>query len=77
MDGPARFASNDTLHPLGRTALKRRLLRALGWAVLPVPYWEWEVLGSAAEQRAYLAERLQGGAVADTAGGGRRLLRVG
>ena len=26
MDGPARFASNDTLHPLGRTALKRRLL---------------------------------------------------
>ena len=56
---------------LGRTVLKRRLLAALGWRLLEVPFWEWDPLGAAdrtaehdgvgdsEEQCEYLRERLQ------------------
>ena len=40
--------------PTGATALKRRQLRAAGWALLPVPYWEWNALGSEAAKQEYL-----------------------
>ena len=36
------------------TALKRRQLRAAGWALLPVPHWEWRALGSEAAKQEYL-----------------------
>ena len=46
--------------PTGATALKRRQLRAAGWALLTVPYWEWdEIGGGAARQREYLSQRLE------------------
>ena len=44
--------------PTGRTALKRRQLRAAGWALLPVPYWEWDVLGSKGAKQEYLLAAL-------------------
>ena len=38
VDGPSHFVGRE---PSGATALKRRQLRAAGWALLSVPYWEW------------------------------------
>jgi hypothetical protein len=37
--------------------MARRLLRALGWEVQSVPYWEWEALGAdVGAQLAYLED---------------------
>ena len=38
--------------------LKRRQLRAAGWALLPVPYWEWNALADANAKEAYLLAAL-------------------
>ena len=43
VDGPWHFCGRT---PTAATALKRRQLRAAGWVLLPVPYWEWYGLGS-------------------------------
>ena len=43
VDGPSHFRGRT---PTGETVLKRRQLCAAGWTLLPVPYWEWEALGS-------------------------------
>ena len=43
VDGPSHFCGRT---PTGATALKRRQLRAAGWALVPVPYWEWNDLSS-------------------------------
>lgn len=58
-DGPLHFCINCN-HPLGRTVLKHRQLRALGWKVLSVPYFEWEELNynSSSEQQ-YLKKKIQ------------------
>ena len=57
VDGPSHFCGRT---PTGATALKRRQLRAAGWALLPVPYWEWNALGSEAAKQAYLRAALEG-----------------
>lgn len=41
-DGPTHFAIN-TRRPLGATLLKRRLLSQLGWTVVDVPFFEWDM----------------------------------
>ena len=51
VDGPSHFVGRT---PTGATALKRRQLRAAGWALLPVPHWEWRALGSEAAKQEYL-----------------------
>ena len=68
VDGPSQFAGRT---PTGATALKRRQLRAAGWALVSVPYWEWDALKVKPEhkgeevtswqlaQREYLSERLE------------------
>ena len=57
VDGPSHFLGRT---PTGTTALKRRQLRAAGWALLPVPYWEWDALGSSkAAKQEYLRAALQ------------------
>ena len=57
VDGPSHFCGRT---PTGATALKRRQLRAAGWALLPVPYWEWGALGrNAAAKQEYLRAALQ------------------
>jgi hypothetical protein len=48
VDGPSHFCGRT---PTGATALKRRQLRAAGWALLPVPYWEWGALDRNAEAK--------------------------
>ena len=46
VDGPHHFYGRMRgRSPTGATALKRRQLRAAGWALLPVPHWEWDALG--------------------------------
>ena len=42
VDGPTHFVGQT---PTGATALKRRQLRAAGWSLVVVPYWEWNALG--------------------------------
>ena len=65
VDGPSHFCGRT---PTGATALKRRQLRAAGWALLPVPYWEWDALGSKAAKQAYLRAALEGLGGTDGAG---------
>lgn len=43
----------------GGTLLKHRQLRATGWPLLAVPYFEWQELGSDEERRVYLERGLQ------------------
>ena len=57
VDGPSHFCGRT---PTGATALKRRQLRAAGWALLPVPYWEWNDLSSSSARQEYLRAALQG-----------------
>ena len=57
VDGPSHFVGRT---PTGTTALKRRQLRAAGWTLLPVPYWEWNALGSKAAKQEYLRVALEG-----------------
>ena len=80
VDGPSHFAHNfpnasDSSHesrwrdlefPCGGTAMKRRHLSRCGYAVVPVPYWEWDSLNEndESEQRearqTYLRVKLRG-----------------
>ena len=39
VDGPSHFTQVGT--PSGATLLKRRQLRATGWNVVAIPYFEW------------------------------------
>ena len=54
VDGPSHFAGRT---PTGATALKRRQLRAAGWALVSVPYWEWNNLARGGPRVAYLRQR--------------------
>ena len=44
-DGPHHFLGGSRA-PNGATLLKRRQLRAFGWRLLSVPYWEWTDLNA-------------------------------
>ena len=61
VDGPSHFLSGHKVHSAtGATLLKHRQLRALGWQLGVVPYWEWdEVKGSKAERCKYLLHMLK------------------
>ena len=54
VDGPSHFVGHA---PTGATTLKRRQLRAAGWPLLAVPYWEWAALDGAG-RREYLRQGL-------------------
>ena len=57
-DGPVHYSSN-TRHLLGPTALKRRLLAQLGWAIVDVPYYDWGELEGRREQQEYMRQKLE------------------
>ena len=57
VDGPSHFIGRT---PTGATALKRRQLRAAGWELVSVPYWDWYQLRSKADKQAYLQAALEG-----------------
>jgi hypothetical protein len=59
VDGPSHFvkSSDGRLHPNGGTILKRRHLEALGYALVSVPFWQWNGLKKG-EREGYLREKL-------------------
>ncbi|KAL0022739.1 hypothetical protein WJX77_009701 [Trebouxia sp. C0004] len=57
VDGPYHYTLN-THQPLGHTLLRRRLLTAIGWIVVSVPYFDWGRLYSGPQKAAYLAKLL-------------------
>ena len=57
-DGPSHLSRN-TMKPLGHTAFKHRLLKAQGWSVISVPWFEWDELIGPQLRREYLQVRLQ------------------
>ena len=60
VDGPSHFLK-DGRRPDGSTLLKRKQLGQLGYTVVSVPFWEWDVLrdrGDGEAKRCYLQEKL-------------------
>ena len=65
VDGPSHYlrclhGRGEQQLPNGATLLKRRLLKAAGWCVVSVPYYEWDALRGEGEQRGYLEQRVRG-----------------
>ena len=58
-DGPSHFTRN-TLEPLGHTRLRDRLLSAMGWHVVSIPFFEWDRLHRSDERDAYVEHRVRG-----------------
>ncbi|KAJ1488559.1 RAP domain-containing protein [Baffinella frigidus] len=58
VDGPFHFLG-DARTPSGSTILKRRQLAQLGYTVVPVPFWEWDVLRGEEAKRRYLVDTLR------------------
>ncbi len=58
MDGPHHYTQKR--QATGMTVLKRRQLRALGWAVIHVPYFEWQELrGNKESECAFMRQKLE------------------
>ena len=61
-DGPSHFLKGDLgrFQATGATLLKHRQLRALGWRLVSVPYWEWdEVKQQETKKLGYLLDAIQ------------------
>ena len=56
-DGPSHFTRN-TLEPLGHTRLRARLLSAMGWHVVSIPFFEWDRLHQSTQKDAYVKLRV-------------------
>ena len=56
-DGPSHFTTN-TLEPLGHTRLRDRLLCAMGWHVVSIPFFDWDGLHHPEQMDAYVKHRL-------------------
>jgi very-short-patch-repair endonuclease len=56
-DGPSHFTTN-TLEPLGHTRLRERLLSAMGWHVVSIPFFEWDRLHQTEQRDAYVGRRV-------------------
>eukprot|EP00747_Dinoflagellata_sp_TGD_P158114 gnl/TRDRNA2_/TRDRNA2_177789_c2_seq25.p1 gnl/TRDRNA2_/TRDRNA2_177789_c2~~gnl/TRDRNA2_/TRDRNA2_177789_c2_seq25.p1 ORF type:complete len:108 (+),score=14.19 gnl/TRDRNA2_/TRDRNA2_177789_c2_seq25:228-551(+) len=59
VDGPCHFLRGHCRSSFnGGTLLKHRQLRALGWRLIVLPYFEWDELTSSVDRREYLLDRL-------------------
>ncbi len=56
-DGPSHFTRN-TQEPLGHTRLRDRLLAAMGWHVVSIPFFDWDRLQRPEQMGAYVQQRL-------------------
>jgi hypothetical protein len=57
VDGPFHFPVNART-PLGHTMIRRRLLRAAGWSVIPIPWYDWFSMETWDDRLKYLAHAL-------------------
>ena len=58
-DGPPHYLTSHPRFADGATAVRDALLRRDGWAVVAVPYWEWDEMGGdAVAEAAYVERRL-------------------
>jgi hypothetical protein len=57
-EGPKQYTRSTPYLPLGDTLLTHALLRSHGWCVVRLPWYEWRMLGSDADQVAYLYSKL-------------------
>ena len=55
-DGPTHYLKSG--RPNGATTFKTRLLEALGWRVIHIPYYEWDELRTRNDKKAYLRQKL-------------------
>ena len=61
VDGPRHYlkdAEGRCVAENGSTRFKSRLLRRLGWDVVHVPFFEWDVLQDTTAQDTYLRSKL-------------------
>ncbi|KAH8066009.1 hypothetical protein JL722_404 [Aureococcus anophagefferens] len=58
LEGMGLDVEHELRVPTGRTRFKMRLLRALGWRVLHVPYFDWAKLDDDAARTEYLKREL-------------------
>ena len=49
------------MEPLGRTRLRDRLLSAMGWHVVSIPFFEWDRLHQTEQRDAYVERRVHRG----------------
>ena len=54
VDGPSHFARGSKVQ-LGHAAMKHRHLRQLGYALISIPYWEWDTLATSDAKVRYLS----------------------
>ena len=57
-DGPSHFTTN-TLEPLGHTRLRDRLLSAMGWRVVSIPFFEWDRRHETEQKDAYVEQKVR------------------
>ena len=62
-DGPSHMSRNTVGKrgrvQLGATAMKRRHLQALGWAVANISYEDWDALPGEEERTAFLKQQIE------------------
>lgn len=57
LDGPDRFCTN-TQHLLGQEVTKRRHLQKLGYVLIQIPYFEYEILRTPRQRARYLQQKI-------------------
>ena len=57
VDGPSHFYTNTRIMN-SSTLMKHRHLKASGWFVISLPYWEWDKLKTIHEKRNYLITKM-------------------
>ena len=55
-DGPYHFLAGRS--PLSGTLMKRRHLQLLGYTVVSLPYWEWDLLKKSDKRKIYVEDKL-------------------
>ncbi len=57
VNGPSHYCFKSS-RVLGPTLFKERMLRKLGWQVVPIAYFEWNALTDQQARQSYLRDRL-------------------
>ena len=58
VNGPTHYTHLD-VEPLGRTVFKTRILRAMGYTVKTIPWWDWDDMDNSEEKKSYLLKLIR------------------